>query len=53
MTLTVEQGFFGAMFSLIGISIAIAFAGLALAGIIVALVIWQRSKAPRTSATDT
>jgi hypothetical protein len=45
MTLTVEQGFFGATFSLIGITIAIAFTGLALAGVIVAITLWQRTKA--------
>jgi hypothetical protein len=44
--LAVGQGLFGSIFALVGGTIAIAFAGLALAGIIVALVIWQRMKAP-------
>ncbi len=44
--LAIGQGTFGAIFTMIAGAIAIAFAGLALAGIIVALVIWRRSKAP-------
>jgi len=46
MTLSVEQGFFGAMFRLIGIAIAISSAGFAIAGIIVLIVIWQRTRKP-------
>jgi hypothetical protein len=44
--LAIGQGTFGAIFTMIAGAIAIAFAGLALAGIIVALAIWRRSKAP-------
>jgi hypothetical protein len=43
--LAIGQGTFGAIFALVGGTIAIAFAGLALAGIIVALTLWQRMKA--------
>jgi len=43
--LAIGQGVFGAAFKLVGATIAIVFAGLAVAGIIVLLVIWQRSKA--------
>jgi hypothetical protein len=44
--LAIGQGMFGAIFKLVGGTIAIAFAGLAIAGIIVGLTIWQRSKTP-------
>jgi len=44
--LAIGQGMFGAIFALVGGTIAIVFAGLAVAGIIVLLVIWQRSKKP-------
>jgi hypothetical protein len=44
--LAIGQGVVGGIFALVGGTIAIAFTGLALAGIIVALTIWQRSKAP-------
>ena len=44
--LAIGQGLVGSIFALVGGTIAIAFAGLALAGIIVALTIWQRMKAP-------
>jgi hypothetical protein len=44
--LAIGQGTFGAIFALVGGTIAIAFAGLAIAGIIVLLVIWQRTKKP-------
>ena len=44
--LAIGQGTFGAIFALVGGTIAIAFAGLAIAGIIVLLVIWQRSRKP-------
>jgi hypothetical protein len=43
--LAIGQGMLGTMFALVGGTIAIAFAGLALAGIIVALTIWRRMKA--------
>jgi hypothetical protein len=43
--LAIGQGTFGAIFALVGGTIAIAFAGLALARIIVALTLWQRMKA--------
>jgi hypothetical protein len=44
--LAIGQGMVSGIFALVGGTIAIAFAGLALAGIIVAFVIWQRMKAP-------
>lgn len=44
--LAIGQGLVGSIFALVGGTIAIAFAGLALAGIIVAVAIWQRMKAP-------
>ena len=43
--LAIGQGTFGAIFALVGGTIAIALAGLAIAGIIVALALWQRMKA--------
>jgi hypothetical protein len=43
--LAIEQGMLGEMFSLIFGTIAIAFAGLGIAGAIVLVVLWQRSKA--------
>jgi hypothetical protein len=43
--LAIEQGMFGEMFSLIFGTMAIAFAGLGVAGAIVLVVVWQRSKA--------
>ena len=42
--LAVDRGMVWAMFQLIAGSIAIAFGGLAIAGVIVGLTIWQRSK---------
>jgi len=48
--LAIGQGTFGAIFALVGGTIAIAFAGLALAGIIVALTLWQRMRAPKPAA---
>ena len=48
--LAIGQGTFAAIFALVGGTIAIAFAGLAIAGSIVALVVWQRSRAPARSA---
>jgi len=42
--LAIGQGMVGAIFALVGMTIAIACAGLAIAGIIVALTIWQRMK---------
>jgi hypothetical protein len=50
--LAIGQGTFGTIFALIGGTIAIAFAGLAIAGIIVALVIWQRSKSPKAATIN-
>jgi hypothetical protein len=47
LTLTVEQGFFGSLFRLIGISIAIAFGGLGIAAAIVIVTVLQRQKAGR------
>ncbi len=46
VVLAIGQRIFGTIFTLVAGTIAIASAGLAIAGIIVALVIWQRSKAP-------
>ena len=43
--LAIEQGMLGEMFSLIFGTIAIAFAGLGIAGAIVLVVLWRRSKA--------
>lgn len=43
--LAIEQGMLGEMFSLIFGTIAIAFAGLGIAGAIVLAVLWRRSKA--------
>jgi len=43
--LAIEQGVLGEMFSLIFGTIAIAFAGLGIAGVIVLVVLWRRSKA--------
>ena len=43
--LAVDQGMFGEMFRLIFGTMAIAFAGLGVAGAIVLAVVWQRSKA--------
>ncbi|MBY0323598.1 MAG: hypothetical protein K2X72_33080 [Reyranella sp.] len=43
--LAIEQGMLGEMFSLIFGTIAIAFAGLGVAGAIVLVVLWRRSKA--------
>ena len=48
--LAIGQGVFGSIFALVGGTIAIAFAGLAVAGIIVALTIWQRMRAPKPAA---
>src|SRR4030095_690584 len=43
--LAIEQGMLGEMFSLIFATMAIAFAGLGVAGAIVLVVLWRRSKA--------
>ena len=43
--LAIEQGMLGEMFSLIFGTMAIAFAGLGIAGAIVLVVLWRRSKA--------
>jgi hypothetical protein len=48
--LAIGQGTFGAIFALVGGTIAIAFAGLAIAGIIVAFTLWQRMRAPKPAA---
>jgi hypothetical protein len=49
--LAIEQGMLGEMFSLIFGTMAIAFAGMGIAGAIVLVVLWRRSKAvePRRS----
>jgi hypothetical protein len=49
--LAIEQGMIGAMLGTIFGAIAIAFAGLGVAGAIVFAVVWQRSKAARPAAT--
>jgi len=48
--LAIEQGMIGAMLGTIFGAIAIAFAGLGVAGAIVFAVVWQRSKASRPAA---
>ena len=45
VVLAVEQGMLGAMFGLIFGAIAIAFAGVGVAGAIVCVTLWQRSRA--------
>jgi hypothetical protein len=49
--LAIEQGMFGALLSTIFGAIAIALAGLGVAGAIVFAVLWQRSKAAKSMAT--
>ncbi len=49
--LAVDHGMFGAMIGTIFGTIAIAFAGLGVAGAIVVAVLWQRSKAAKPVAT--
>jgi hypothetical protein len=49
--LAIEQGMIGALLSTIFGAIAIAFAGLGVAGAIVFTVLWQRSKAAKSVAT--
>ena len=49
--LAIGQGTFGAMVRTIFGAIAIVFAGLGVAGAIVFVVVWQRSKAARPAAT--
>jgi len=46
--LAIGQGMVGAIFSMVGMTIAIAFGGVAIAGIIAGLTIWQRMK-PKTT----
>ena len=48
--LAIGQGTFGAIFALVGGTIAIAFAGLALALVLVALTLWQRMRTPKPAA---
>ena len=50
--LAVELGMLGEMFSLIFGALAIAFAGLGLAGAIVLVVLWRRSKAVEPSRSQ-
>ena len=50
--LAIEQGMIGAMLGTIFGAMAIAFAGLGVAGAIVFVVVWQRSKASRPAATS-
>jgi hypothetical protein len=45
--LAIEQGMMGEMFGLIFDTLAIAFAGLGVAGAIVRVVVWQRLKAAK------
>ena len=49
--LAISQGMFGALMGAIFGAIAIAFAGLGVAGAIVVAVLWQRSKAAKPVAT--
>ena len=49
--LAIEQGMIGAMLGTIFGAIAIAFAGLGVAGAIVFVVVWQRTKAARPIVT--
>jgi len=50
--LAIEQGLFGALLGTVFGAIAIAFAGLGIAGAIVFAVLWQRSKAAKPVATN-
>ena len=50
--LAIDQGMFSAMVRTIFGAIAIAFAGLGVAGALVFVVVWQRSKAARPAATS-
>jgi hypothetical protein len=47
VVLAVESGLMGGMFQMIGGALGLVFGGLALAGIIVIVTLWQRSKAKR------
>lgn len=47
VVLAVESGLLGGMMRMIGGAIGMVFAGLAIAGIIVAITLWQRQKARR------
>jgi hypothetical protein len=49
--LAIDQGMFSAMMGTILGGLAIAFAGLGIAGAIIFVVLWQRSKAARPAAT--
>jgi hypothetical protein len=50
--LAIEQGLFGALLGTVFGTIAIAFAGLGIAGAIIFAVLWQRSKAAKPVATN-
>ena len=50
--LAIEQGMIGAMLGTIFGAIAIAFAGLGVAGAIVFVVVWQRTKVTKPAATN-
>jgi hypothetical protein len=52
VVLAIDQGMFRALLGTILGAIAIAFAGLGIAGAIVFAVLWQRSKAAKSVATD-
>lgn len=47
IVLAVESGLMGGMFQMIGRALGLAFGGLAIAGIIVIITLWQRHKAKR------
>jgi hypothetical protein len=47
VVLAVESGLLGGMFQMIGGAIGLVFGGLAIAGLIVVLTLWQRQKAKR------
>jgi hypothetical protein len=50
--LAIEQGLFGALLGTVFGTIAIAFAGLGIAGAIIFAVLWQRSRAAKPVATN-
>jgi hypothetical protein len=47
VVLAVESGLMGGMFQMIGGALGLAFGGLAIAGVLVFITLWQRSKAKR------
>jgi len=49
VVLAVETGLLGGMFRMIGGALGLAFGGLAIAGVIVVVTLWQRQKAKRST----